>query len=101
MPPEALISSAAISSDLRTVVSLPAITPEVEFKNPTLMVLPEVSTQLAAEDESPDPHAVRVSPSASADVVALAMRRVGDFVTGDTSSGSPFVGVGPTLRERT
>jgi hypothetical protein len=50
MPPSALISSAAMCSTLETVFSEIAMPPVRELRKPSLMVLPEVSTQLGAAD---------------------------------------------------
>ncbi len=50
-PPAALISSAARSSESRTVCSEIAIVPDSELRNPTLTVSPEVSTH---EGSPPD-----------------------------------------------
>jgi hypothetical protein len=44
-PPAALISSAAKLRESKTVFSLMAIVPESELMNPTLTLLPDVSTQ--------------------------------------------------------
>src|SRR4051812_11015336 len=50
MPPPALISVAARPSESRTVCSLMAIAPDVEFRNPSLTVSPltQVSEDAAA-----------------------------------------------------
>ena len=87
MPPSALISSAASMSESRTVCSLMAIAPDVEFRKPSLTVSP--STQVsrrglrrrrssaASSDESlSSPHALTSNAKA-------AMRR------DDDPSGGP------------
>src|SRR4051812_4166175 len=53
IPPSALISSAARMSESRTVCSLMAMGPEVEFKNPSLTESP--STQVPPDAPSPLP----------------------------------------------
>jgi len=70
-PPAALISPTASSSDLRTVVSLMDIVPDMEFNRPILTDSPEVSTHEAAVSSPPSaestllPHAVRPMVSAA------------------------------------
>ncbi len=86
MPPLALISSAARLSESRTVCSEIAMAPAVEFRNPSLMLSPEVSTQLfAPEAESPsedfEPHPLMTSAAVMTAAV-LAMSLVRDFTTG-------------------
>ena len=54
MPPAALISSAAMCNTLETVFSEIAMPPVRELRKPSLMLSPEVSTQLAAGVLLPD-----------------------------------------------
>jgi hypothetical protein len=91
MPPSALISSMARPRESRTVCSLIDIAPEVELRNPSLMVSPEVSTQLsAAVVPSSDllPQAARLSAVRTASAAPPAARpRVRVVNTADLSVG--------------
>src|SRR5690349_21932511 len=75
MPPPALISSVAMCSTLETVFSEIAMPPVRELRKPSLMVLPEVSTQLGLADSPPGLTSPAREPqpaSTSATVVAMA-----------------------------
>ena len=80
IPPAALISSAAIISESRTVCSEIAMAPEVEFRKPSLTLSPLVSTQVSApapaESSSSvfEPQAVRAM-AATITVAAAAWMR--------------------------
>ena len=63
MPPAALISSAASMSESRTVCSLMAIAPDVEFRKPSLTVSP--STQVSPDAAASVPAGASVAPAAS------------------------------------
>src|SRR3954468_14721853 len=74
MPPPALISSAAMCSTLETVFSEIAMPPVRELRKPSLMVSPEVSTQLGAADLPPDASSPARAPqpaSTRATIVAM------------------------------
>ena len=78
MPPPALISLAASMSESRTVCSLIAIAPEVEFRKPSLTEspsthVPELSPPelpLAASSAESSPHALK--SNADAAIMAIA-----------------------------
>src|SRR5258708_6287840 len=73
MPPPALISLAASMSESRTVCSLIAIAPDVEFRNPSLTEVPVTQVSAAAgaavvaelDDFLSEPHAAAKSDSAA------------------------------------
>src|SRR5262249_39258466 len=76
-PPEALISSIAISSAFFTVTSLMAIVPLSECRTPTLMVLPPVP---------------EADPDDSFFVEAHAVSDMADTTTTAVSTGRDFLG---------